>query len=129
VHSARDPILSYIEPIKIAVLLIVNTSDDFDKFQLSYCVPHTTVTFDQQLDRNHGDLIILSDVSMQHMLSFGGEDGAEGKSNDKWRRCSPLCFMHLIRLEHAVSSAISRLQAISRLGMFSLMSSPPLCFA
>jgi hypothetical protein len=76
VHSVHDLIPSHIESIKIVVVLIVDTSSDFDKFQLSYCVPHTTVAVDQQHDRNHGDLIILSDVSMQ---IFGGEDGAEGK--------------------------------------------------
>lgn len=66
-YSARDLILSYVEPIKIVVMLVVNSSGDFDKFQLSYCVPHTTVT---EHDRNYGDLIILSNVSMQHMLSL-----------------------------------------------------------
>ena len=78
-HSARDLTLSYIESIEIVVVLIANTSDDFNKFQLSYCVPHTTVAFEQQHDRDHGDLIILSDEVDATHVTFGGEDGAEGK--------------------------------------------------
>jgi hypothetical protein len=99
-HSTRDLILSYVESMKIVVVLIVNISDDFDKFQLSYWVPHTTVTVDRQLDRNHEDLTILSEVSMLHMPSLVEKTVPKVKSNDKWRRCSPLCFMHLIRLEY-----------------------------
>jgi hypothetical protein len=49
-HPTRDLLLSNIGSIKIAVVLIVNTSGDFDEMSTAmYCVPRTTVDLDQQV--------------------------------------------------------------------------------
>jgi hypothetical protein len=113
VHSARDLILSYVEPIKIVVMLVVNSSGDFDKFQLSYCVPHTTS------HRARSKLWRLDHskrcVDATHVI-FGGEEGAEGeKVTTNGVNAAPCVFMHLIRLEHeACQLSNFKLQAILR---------------